>query len=120
MRVKEALNGDGDEGGIMKASLAAFLMVALICNFPSNASATKTCEDDSISSVSDDGDIVKMLSGSVWEIDDADQLDTQLWLAAEDLLICSELVNYKGKPVTLYTIINTDSNGEKAGATRLR
>ena len=61
-----------------------------------------------------------MLSGSVWEIDDADQVDSQLWLPAEDVLICFEgSFQYKGKSLGLYTIINTDESGEKVGAQRL-
>lgn len=81
---------------------------------------SKTCKDDSIASVSDDGDIIKMLSGSVWEINELDQLDTALWLPTEDVLICYDVVDYKGKSLRVYTIIDTDSNGEKVDASRLR
>jgi hypothetical protein len=63
----------------------SFILTALILLNALTFAHAKTCWDDSIESVSDDGDIVKMLSGSVWEIDDADQVDSQLWLPAEDV-----------------------------------
>jgi hypothetical protein len=98
----------------------SFLLVLfMLLSLRPNALA-KTCTDDSISSVSSEGDIIKMLSGSVWEIDDVDQVDSQLWLPTEDVLICSETLADKGKAVTMYTIIDTDSDNEKVGAQRLR
>ncbi|HZQ68113.1 MAG TPA: hypothetical protein VFA68_06310 [Terriglobales bacterium] len=60
-----------------------------------------------IESVSDDGDIIKLEDGSVWEVDAADTVDSALWLPTTDIIACS------GK------LINTDDN-EKVGATRLR
>jgi hypothetical protein len=80
----------------------------------------KDCADDSIGSVSDDGSIVKMLSGAVFEIDSVDQVDSELWLTADDVLVCADIVEYKGKPRRFYTIINTDEDGEKVDADRLR
>jgi hypothetical protein len=108
-------------GSNLRAVLG-FALAALFCLLISSPASVlaKTCKDDSIASVSNDGDIVKMLSGAVFEIDAADQVDTALWLAADDVLICAESLDYKGKIVKLYTIINTDENGEKVDADRLR
>jgi len=50
----------------------------------------------SIESVEGDGKIIKLDDGSMWEVDDADTVDTALWLATEDVVLCD------GK------IINTD------------
>jgi len=60
-----------------------------------------------IEDVTSDGEIVKLEDGSLWEIDAADQIDTQLWLPTSDIIVCP------GK------LINTDDN-ETAGAIRLR
>jgi hypothetical protein len=95
-------------------------ILALALVFWSSIALAKTCKDDSIATVSDDGSIIKMLSGSVWEIDAADQVDSFLWLAAGDVLICTEMVNYQGKRVALYAIINTDNDNEQVGVDRLR
>jgi hypothetical protein len=72
----------------------------------------KSCEDDSLESVSDDGSILKMLSGQVFEVEAGDAIDTALWLPVDDVLVCE----IGGSAVE---IINTDENGEKASAQRL-
>ena len=52
----------------------------------------------SVESVEGDGKIIKLDDGSMWEVDDVDTVDTALWLATEDVVLCH------GK------IINTDDN----------
>ena len=69
----------------------------------------KNCRDDSIRSVSSDGQILVMLSGSVYEVDQIDRIDSALWLAADDVLICDD-----------NEIINTDEQGEKVSAARIK
>lgn len=68
----------------------------------------QACEDESIESVSSDGEIIIMISGAVYRVDLADQVDTALWLPADDVLVCDS------------QIINKDENGEKASVVRLR
>lgn len=47
-----------------------------------------------IDSVSDDGSIVKLDDGSVWEVSDVDAIDSELWLPTEDIVVChGKLVN---------------------------
>ena len=59
------------------------------------------CERDHwIDSVSDDGDIIKLEDGSVWEVDDAGTVTSALWLPVTDVVVCEA----KGK------MINTDDN----------
>lgn len=66
------------------------------------------CEDGHwIDSVSDDGTIVKLEDGSVWEVDAVDAIDSALWLPTTDIIACDD------------KLINTDDN-EKVSATRLR
>lgn len=85
-----------------------FFSVAIVAIFTMSVPAAAACDDDMISSVSSDGSIIIMISGAVYQVDAADTVDSILWLAADDVLICDG------------TIINTDEDGEKVDATRLR
>ena len=60
-----------------------------------------------VDSVSDDGDIVKLEDGSIWEVDAGDTVDSMLWLPTTDILACP------------HKLINTEDN-ETVGATRLK
>jgi hypothetical protein len=55
----------------------------------------------------DDGTIVKLEDGSLWEIDSVDRIDTMLWLPTTDVTVCDD------------KLINTEDN-ETVGARRLR
>jgi len=61
-----------------------------------------------------------MLSGQIYRVDDTDQVDSALWLATEDVLICTKNVVYKGKQFTVYTILNKEESGEEVNAERLK
>src|SRR5271166_2480666 len=92
-------------------SVVEFIAFTLLIAGVSLAHA-KSCEDDSLETVSDDGSILKMLSGQVFEVEAGDTIDTALWLPIDDVLVCE----IGGSAVE---IINTDENGEKASAQRL-
>ena len=51
-----------------------------------------------IEAVIDDGHIIKLEDGSLWEIDDIDKLTAALWLPTSEIVVCD------GK------LINTDDN----------
>lgn len=71
-------------------------------------SPSSGCEDGHwVESVSDDGTIVKLEDGSVWEVDSVDAIDSMLWLPITDIIACDD------------KLINTDDN-EKVSARRLR
>ncbi|MGC2456466.1 MAG: hypothetical protein WA435_00525 [Gallionellaceae bacterium] len=74
----------------------------------SSSAVAEDCEEDSIQTVSSDGSVLIMLSGAVYQVDESDQVDTQLWLAADDVLICDD-----------EEIINKDESAEKASVKRL-
>ena len=75
---------------------------------PARRSGSSGCESGHwIDSVSDDGEIVKLEDGSVWEVDAGDNVDSALWLPTTEIVACD------GK------LINTDDN-EKVSATRLK
>ena len=62
----------------------------------------KNCIDDSIREVSESGEIVTMLSGSVYEVLAGDEIDSMLWLPAEDVLICETTTSYQGRTYIFY------------------
>ena len=66
------------------------------------------CEDGHwIDSVSDDGGIVILEDGSVWEIDPANRIDSMLWLPVSEIVACDD------------KLINTDAD-EVVDAVRIR
>jgi hypothetical protein len=60
-----------------------------------------------VDSVSNDGQIVKLEDGSIWEVDAVDAIDSSLWLPTTDIVACDD------------KLINTEDN-ETVTATRLR
>jgi hypothetical protein len=60
-----------------------------------------------IDSVSDDGSIIKLEDGSIWEVDPVDTVDSMLWLPVTEVIICDD------------RMINTDDN-ETVRVTRLK
>jgi len=75
---------------------------------PTPKTKSKGCVSGlSIESVEGDGKVIKLDDGSMWEVDDVDTMDTALWLATEDVVLCD------GK------IINTDDK-ESADVTPIR
>jgi uncharacterized protein YecT (DUF1311 family) len=74
---------------------------------PSPRRAYRSCDAGHwVDAVLDDGHLVKLEDGSLWEIDAADQVDTALWLPTSEITVCA------GK------LINTDDD-ETAGAVRV-
>jgi len=55
--------------------------------------------DDTVRSKSDDGSILVMMSGAVYEVLPGDNIDSALWLPPEDVLICEAPIPYQGHNV---------------------
>ena len=72
------------------------------------APALAACDEDSLETVSGDGDILIMQSGHIYRVGSGDTVDTQLWVSGDDVLICDD------------EMINKDERGEKASVTLLR
>jgi hypothetical protein len=69
---------------------------------------SSSCDDGHwIDSVIDDGSIIKLEDGSIWQVDDTDTVDSALWLPVTDVIVCDD------------KIINSDDN-ESVHATRIR
>ncbi len=60
-----------------------------------------------VDSVAADGRIVKLEDGSIWEVDAVDAIDSALWLATTDIVVCGD------------KLINTEDN-ETVSARRIR
>lgn len=60
-----------------------------------------------IDSVLNDGKIITLNDGSVWEVDDADTADSATWVSGDEIVVCS------GK------LVNTDED-ETVDATRIK
>jgi hypothetical protein len=85
--------------------IKVYFLLAALCGAGGSVSA---CESGHwIDAVLDDGRIVKLEDGSVWEVDDVDQIDSALWLPTEDIVVCDDV------------LINTDDR-EKVHAQQLR
>lgn len=70
--------------------------------------SSSNCESGHwIQSVSNDGRIVMLEDGSIWEVDVVDAIDSALWLPITEIVACDD------------KLINTDDN-ETVSATRIR
>ena len=68
----------------------------------------QACEDGHwIDSVTDDGRIVILEDGSIWEVDSLDRIDSSLWLPTTEIVACDD------------KLINTDDD-EVVAAQRIR
>ena len=63
-----------------------------------------------LSKKNDDGSILILEDGSTWQIEFTDRITTTFWLPTDSIIVC------EGDG----TLINTDDNGEKVYARRLR
>lgn len=75
---------------------------------PSRRLVSSGCESGHwVESVFNDGQIVKLEDGSIWEVNPVDSIDSMLWLPTTDIIACDD------------KLINTDDN-ETVSAQRIR
>jgi len=67
------------------------------------------CDEDSIDTVSEDGETIILSSGSVYQVDVSDQVDVGSWVSGEDVLVCNDAI-----------IINKDEDAQRVNVTRLQ
>jgi hypothetical protein len=48
------------------------------------------CSSESIETVSDDGAFIAILGGGHYIVDEVDRVDTAIWLATDDVVVCYE------------------------------
>jgi hypothetical protein len=71
--------------------------------------AFAACDEDSIDTVSEDGETIILSSGGVYQVDVSDQVDVASWLPGETVLVCNDAV-----------IINKDEDAQRVGVTPLQ
>jgi hypothetical protein len=87
---------------------AAAILCLIVLMIPFHVLARADCEDGHwIDSVTDDGSIIKLEDGSIWEVMDGDTIDSQLWLPTSNIMICGN------------KLINTDDS-EAVSAVRIK
>ena len=92
----------------MRKKLIAALTVGILSTIAPLGAQGATCDEDSIKSVTDDGQIIVMFSGHVYQVLPGDDIDSMLWLPASDVMICVRSTSVKGRNMIYYEIINTD------------
>ncbi len=94
----------------MHKKVIAALIVAILSTVGLVGVKGATCDENSIKSVTDDGEIIVMFSGHVYQVLPGDDLDSMLWLPASDVMIGVRSINMKGGNMLYYEIIllNTD------------
>ena len=89
-----------------KTRTQLFIYTALLLSYV--ASSALACESGHwVKSVQDDGKIVILEDGSVWEIDDGDTADTATWTSGTEIVVCDD------------KLINTDDD-ETVDAKKIR
>lgn len=90
----------------MKRFFIAIVVILIILFLSLHLSAA---EETYLTDKSDDGSILILADGSVWEVSAVDRIDSALWLPTEDIII----------PDSEDCLINKD-NGEKVDAQRIQ
>jgi hypothetical protein len=98
--------------------VASSIALLLVVFGTAKVGRSMECQRDSISEVSQNGDVVSMLSGHLYEIDDTSE--SSIWLTAEDVLVCVEHVSMHGKDYAIYNLLNKDEGGDEVSARRLK
>jgi hypothetical protein len=81
----------------------ALLLLLIACSLSEPAWAA--CDDETIDTISEDGDLIVLSSGESYDVAPGDEGTASTWQEGEDVLVCGD------------TIINKDENGEKIEVT---
>jgi len=76
------------------------LIVLVMCGWLAAAPAGAACENDTIETISEDGDLIIVASGQAYDVSAPDQSMASLWQEGDSVRICGG------------TMINTDERGE--------
>ena len=96
--------------------ISVFILLAI---FSASAQAKQNikilkqeCFKRSIAANHDDGAIIETDIGHIYEIDDYDRFDSQLWLAGDSMLVCDITGLVNGQKIKVYTLRDLDSSGD--------
>lgn len=85
----------------MRLYLAFTASLAVLAAEPALAS----CEEETIDTVSEDGDLIVLSDGQAYDVMPGDDVTASLWMEGQTVLVCGD------------TIINKDDHGEKVEVT---
>ncbi|MGH6879098.1 MAG: hypothetical protein ACREHV_17195 [Rhizomicrobium sp.] len=92
----------GNKGAAMRLGLvSAAVSVVILSVTPAFAS----CDEETIDTVSEDGDMIVLTNGQSFDVVGGDEVTASLWMEGQDVLVCDD------------TMINKDENGEKVEIT---
>jgi hypothetical protein len=88
--------------------LALIALVAILSLAATDRASAQICEDGHwIDAVLNDGRLIRLEDGSLWQVDSIDTVTSSIWLPVSDIIICGN------------RLINEDDN-ETVHARRLR
>lgn len=82
------------------------LLMGVVLSLWAVGPAAASCEEATIDTVSEDGDLIVLSSGEAYDVMAGDDVTASVWLSGQDVLVCDD-----------DTIINKDENGEKVEVT---
>ena len=87
----------------MLSKLSAYALIAIIAVSPIKAFAS--CEEDTIDTLSDDGELLVLESGQAFDVSAGDSSTSAGWSEGDTVLMCGDIV------------IDKDQGGEKVEVT---
>jgi hypothetical protein len=85
----------------MRAGLILLTVTGFVVAASATAPARDACEEDSIDTISQDGDLIVLASGERYDVRTEDQATAALWQEGDDVLVCGR------------TIIDKDQGNER-------
>ena len=87
----------------MRPSIFGFATAVLLLLF--GHAALASCDEDTIETISSDGDLIVLGSGESFDVEAGDEATSALWVEGDNVLICG------------YTIIDKDQDDERVEVT---
>ena len=85
----------------LRTTSAALALGMIVAATP----AIAACDEDSIETVSSDGDLIALSSGQEYDVAGGDEATAAAWAEGDDVLMCGD------------TMIDKDENGERIDVT---
>jgi hypothetical protein len=74
--------------------LALIAVVAILSLAATDRASAQICEDGHwIDAVPNDGRLIRLEDGSLWQVDSIDTVTSSIWLPVSDIIICGNRLN---------------------------
>jgi hypothetical protein len=87
----------------MRIAYAVFAFSLVVFGFA--GFALGACDEDSIETISSEGDLIVLVSGAAYDVAAGDEITSSLWQEGDNALVCGD------------TIVDKDQNGEHVDVT---